>query len=282
MATKAATTTTTTTSNDSPRDSTDSESPVEETAKAMDAKRLLKRNQQRDFRRKVNQQLEFLRRRVAELEAELEMRKKGRSMLLPWSHVEQALRHDLAECQATNTDLNATVRARVALTHAMTKWLQSIYQPIERGPNELPTWFRAGLCDNDEARRAVCDWITQHMYYHTDSVLQRMGFHPSDQSPMQEFVFDTSKGYIEYIYRDRCIHYASLDRVLEAYRRLCHTSTMPFVAANRQRLDASILGDEFIYSRHHAVNDNLVHREFVSENRVVFVQHSIHDDPSTR
>ncbi|OQR85921.1 hypothetical protein ACHHYP_11194 [Achlya hypogyna] len=213
---------------------------------ATTAKRVLKRNRQRDFRRKVNQQLEFLRSRVVEFESDLAARKRARPTLLPWSHVERAMRQDLIECQEANKDLNNSVRSQQALNHAMFKWLQFVYQQLERGSVEHPTWFR-------------------RMFYHTDTVLQLAGFHPEDQTPMREFVFDSSKGYVEYIYRDRCIHYVSLDKILTAYRRLFHSSL--------------ILSKDYIYSRNYTFNDSLVHREFVSDNRVVFFEHSIHDNP---
>ncbi|OQR81708.1 hypothetical protein THRCLA_11483 [Thraustotheca clavata] len=264
----------------SPNTTCDDTSPkgVEEKLEANDAKRKLKRDQQRDFRRKVHQQLKFLRTRVAELEEELEAKLKKRSTALPWSQVEKALRQDLIECQVENKQLTINVRQQEVLNNAMMKWFRSIYPTLQDTPAQYPPWYRVGLCGDEDSRRAICDWVTMHMYHHTDNVLQQFGFRPDDHTTSQDFMVNNAKGYIEYSYKDRCIHYTSLDTALEAFRRLYHTNSVDFVVAGRQIFDRAILSKDFVYSRKNDYNESLIHREFVTENRVVFVQHSIHDD----
>ncbi|OQS00247.1 hypothetical protein THRCLA_06102 [Thraustotheca clavata] len=235
-------------------------------------KRLQKRNQQREFRRKVNQQLELLRARAKELEIELNDKRKNRSLLLPWSQVEYALRNDLIECQTANKHLIQNIADMQLLNHLMIKWLRTLF-PIVENSSEYPAWYRIGLCQDDASKIAICDWVTQHMYHNTDHVLMLSGFRSENHFPSQGFLFDTSKGYIEYNFYDRRIHHESFDIVLEAFRELFLTNNS-FSTGN----DSTILSKEYIYSRGHDISECLVHREFIKDNRVVFVQHSIQDD----
>ncbi|OQR85914.1 hypothetical protein ACHHYP_11195 [Achlya hypogyna] len=237
------------------------------------AERRLKRDKQRDFRRKVSHQLEFLRSRVAALQTSLRAARAEKAMRLPWAEVAKAMRQDVVATKGKRKALLAQVEDHVELAEAMYKWVQSLSP--ERPLSKYPVWFSVGLCGNDISRRAAMDWITQHMYYHTPTILHLAGFRPDMQMSSQEFVFDTSKGYIEYVYTDRRFHRAALHQVLAAYQRLYYANSVDFVVAGRKVMDQ---GDGMIYSRREPKNENVVHREFVSDDRIVHVQHSIHDD----
>ncbi|KDO32150.1 hypothetical protein SPRG_03367 [Saprolegnia parasitica CBS 223.65] len=242
------------------------------------AKRELQRNKQREFRAKVQHQLSFLRGRVATLESELQTLKRDKALGLSWVDIARAMRNDVKVEQRATKKLQASVADQAAFLEAMLRWVHSLYPAVERPPSAYPLWFNVGLGGSDTTRRAALDWITQHMYYHTPTVLRAAGFHPTDRFPSQQFVFDTSKGYNEYIYTDRRFIPASLARVFAAYKHLYHTNSVEFVIAGCKVLDRKLLGDDFIYSRRKSKKDCRVHREFVSEHQIVHVQHSIHDD----
>ncbi|KDO32149.1 hypothetical protein SPRG_03366 [Saprolegnia parasitica CBS 223.65] len=253
-------------------------SPVTSDESCDDAQRVRKREKQRDFRRKVHHQLEFLRGRVAHLETQLRAARARKAMVpLSWCEVARALKADVVATKGVRKSLLAQAEDHAEFLEAMVKWVQSLSP--ERPPSRFPLWYNVGLCGSNASRRAALDWITQHMYHHTPMVLQHMGFHPTDTTPSQAFIFDNSKGYIEYIYTDRRIHCAAtLAQVLAAYQRLYYANSVDFVVAGRQVMDQDELGKDFIYSRREFKNENVVHREFVSEHQIVHVQHSIHDD----
>ncbi|OQR85390.1 hypothetical protein ACHHYP_11863 [Achlya hypogyna] len=236
---------------------------------AATVKRRLSRDKKRAFRRKVLQQLDFLRTRVAELEADLAMRQPT---ALPWRDVAIALREDVAAAHTVRMSLRQELERQQALARAMSLWIEAtISVPVAMGVK--PAFHAVTLSKDPNARQLGLDWLTKQLFHHAHAVMGRLGL--PVEVDYKDFRVAAAGSSLEFaLIQRRILGETSISLVEAAFTRLYDRNSFQFVSAGRQVLDNALPG--MVYSRD--AHENIVYRAFVSATEYIHVSQSIHDD----
>ncbi|KDO32147.1 hypothetical protein SPRG_03364 [Saprolegnia parasitica CBS 223.65] len=229
-------------------------------------KRRVNRDKKRAFRIKVQQQLDFLRRRVIELEADL--RACLASTVLPWAEVARALRDDVTDGYATQRALRQQLARQQHVALLMARWVDAVPPSLSAPPSFTPI----SLDKDPEARQLGLDWVTKQLYVHRYAVMDGLRL-PIDNVQS----FDVTLAGANVVFRlvqRRIWTNTTVAVVAGAYHRLYERNSFHFGLSGRRILDNALPGT--IYSRD--AHENIVYRSFPSALEFVHVSQTIHDD----
>ncbi|KAF0689678.1 Aste57867_18915 [Aphanomyces stellatus] len=231
------------------------------------------------------------------------------STVLPWEDVYHAMREDIERITHSNESIKIKCQAYDRLIASMETWTRTCLVPRSPSSSSKTLWHRATLDANPATRKLGFDWITKRLFHHHERVFEQCHFPGGTR--LLDFVVDTTDGRdaMQFMWRIQVDVAASLETVRDEFARphllnqvmgkhLDEASMMavdhpaeedmpPVVVASDDKLledfDGTCCyvhnvwggGDNFAKTRVHFLT-----REFdVSDDRVVFVAQSIHDDP---
>ncbi|EQC28353.1 hypothetical protein SDRG_13900 [Saprolegnia diclina VS20] len=236
-------------------------------ADAAALKRRVNRDKKRAFRHKVQQQLDFLRRRVSDLEADLSARLAPTA--LPWAEVARALRDDVTEGEAAQRVLMQQLARQQHLALLMARWVDASVPPSLSAP---PSFTPISLYKDPEARQLGLDWVTKQLYVHRYAVIDGL------RLPIENVMsFDVNLRGDDVVFRlvqRRILPNTTVAIVANAYHRLYERNSFQFGLSGRHVLDNALPGT--IYSRD--AHENIVYRSFSTAAEFVHVSQTIHDD----
>ncbi|KAF0690296.1 Aste57867_18322 [Aphanomyces stellatus] len=131
-------------------------------------------------------ELEFYKRYIYTLQAQVSQNQRRRTSLLPWEEVARALQDDTLDRVRDNRRLQQNIEANRRLCALVKPWIQrlTLEQPrLERPLNAFDAcWRQAHLFAGDERTRTTgTEWLIRHMYHNMERALHDVPF-PSSTS----------------------------------------------------------------------------------------------------
>ncbi|OQR98331.1 hypothetical protein ACHHYP_08779 [Achlya hypogyna] len=254
-------------------------------------KREYHREKQRMYRQEEANELNFLRGRVRDLEAEVARLSQRKALTtLSWREVASALGEEKRSVVHQRRLLQSQRKMYQDLALRMTTWVDQhtgrVKKPLDTSGG---SWRNTTLLKEPESRKLGVDWITKQMFFNVDRVLRDCEFPaPSEGSFLNDFTIrELENDTFQYVWRQMTLVPFGLPFTLSILRRVIHQYITGAIwsPGNGKLLDQELLegvGPNVQYART-VVSDaeavNLIAREFaVGDDRVVVVSQNIHDD----
>ncbi|KAF0683091.1 Aste57867_24779 [Aphanomyces stellatus] len=271
-------------------------------------KRQYNRDKQREFRKKLEMELEDLRGSVKALEYEVNTR-RGRmrgatdgadSSFLPWRDVAAVFSQSAMTAVHTNRALKSEIKHVKLLAECMHAWVHSA-TPRFTTPRDR---FATGggpmvLHKSHESRKIAAEWITDRLGHNADAIFHAHGM-PSEATRLADIVVSRdASGIFEYVTRHQRAVDAPFDHVCQAYTLISQgvaseSGGIDLVLSNRVELDKELMrsvGKDIVYSQAtlvragHEWRDNKLWRTFRTPTRLLIVSQNVLEDdahPVTR
>ncbi|KAF0716646.1 Aste57867_2730 [Aphanomyces stellatus] len=203
-----------------------------EDAEAQAKRRIYVKMKMRKYRDRERQEVASLEAQIESLQAELARLsfdfQSGKTSMLVWREVSSALQDAVTSSIHRNRALKTQRRGHEELVRVMKQWVdtqtKALLSPQSRTltTRTHTSWRNVTLVAHPASRKLGFYWITDHLFHHTDAIMQQYQF-PSRHEALEDLTVDID----------------DLDRVTYIHRKQV---TLPFsLAATASFLRSSVL-----------------------------------------
>ncbi|KAF0690168.1 Aste57867_18418 [Aphanomyces stellatus] len=261
-------------------------------------KRLYIRSKMRHYRSEEKNEVLALKKKIFDLENDVlratkpnEFRLRAQAAagarkgpeILPWKDVAIALREDRSLSEFQNHALKKQVDEYCLMVECMQRWvgsathMQNVLHPATK------SWRNVSLLSNPAARRMGKDWITKQLYYNTNDIFRFYQFPNDEAVPTSDFVVNDivfSETCFDTVHCRQMLVNIPIERLQQALHGRNFWALFMDGVLGAAEVEAQ---DKINLIHHHAMtvrheHANLLSREFLDDDRSVFVGQQIHED----
>ncbi|KAH9085055.1 hypothetical protein LEN26_020716 [Aphanomyces euteiches] len=268
-------------------------------------KRQYNREKQREFRRKLELQLEGLRDMVQTLEEELNTRLEKRqdpktstddeaqTSMLPWREVATVFSKSAMTSMHTNRALKSELKQLKYVAACMHRFVHPEPSLTPSPRNQYTNGGKLVLLKASDSRKMGAEWITNRLYYNADAILHQYDMHMNNMDRIGDILVSRDANNVfQYVTRHQRVVHAPFEQVCEAYERISRGSTyghngVDLVLSNRSPLDAELMSSldkSIVYSQANLFRngtawvDNKLWRTYITPHRLLIVSQNVQSD----
>ncbi|EQC38929.1 hypothetical protein SDRG_03887 [Saprolegnia diclina VS20] len=193
-------------------------------------RRVLNRVRQREYRRLDLEELQMLRRRVADLEqtwtALTVHGKRDRMCMLPWKDVALGLRDETRVVVGKNRQLRDQLEYYTTMARVLGSWVARLSPTLQASMPPTPAnWHSVALPADAGARGLAMDWLMTRLYHNVDGTFQANAFPSNSVQDFSDINIYLDDGKFQFVVRSQRVVHASLAYVEGVYGAFCDDVT---------------------------------------------------------